>query len=1137
MECSTSVSDVASEQPLTALLESPCLSVVDDPKEISMSERTVRTQPSTASLRFFSFVILLAGLFGGASGCGKPSPIPALRDLGAEVKINRDERRRITTVRFPAGAENADLEPLTQISDTSLLTDVDLSQTDVTDDGLESLLKLNNLEVLNLDGTPVTDDALPTLAKLPKLRELSVADTKITDEGLLEHIAEFKSLTVLDIARPNKPEKPESRTLLSALDFGIDLAGGTNLIYQVDRVALEEKIEEELEQAGDEGTVTSGQIEERISGAVMDQMVGAVSRRLNPSGVEEITVRRVGSDRIEVIIPKANRETIERKKAEMTRLGSLEFAVLATRRDEDHVELYEKITEQGTDDLYIDGELRASWRPIGTGKDGRQKPVDFTYGEVYPLDSQGRGLVIFERKNDRVTGDFLRKASPTTDENGRLAVSFLFYPQGATRFSRLTGKYHGKGGEQFKYRLSILLDEQIHSAPQINAVISSQGIIQGRFTREEVDELVNVLNAGALAVPILKDPISEQTVSPLLGEEVRRKGIMAIGIAGAAVFIFMLLYYRFAGVVANTCLVLNILLVIGTMAMIDATFTLPGLAGIVLTIGMAVDANVLIFERMREERTRGSSPRMAIQNGFGRAFTAIIDANMTTLIVAVVLYMIGTDQVRGFAVTLFIGIIMSMFTALYFGRLIFDLCERKRWLKEPIGKSLISPPQLDFIGKRRIAFVVSLLLIIAGMSTLFMRGSDNLDIDFSGGTMLTFELTEPQEFSDVKNALQTGFADESITVEKLSDIGGDESSEKGRMFRVRSKKPDTEVVEDEVRKILKEQNYELQTVAATVGDIETGTTDAEAEADDSFRGFRVPLTFEPAITESRIRQAFENSLGELSQPIPDSDESAPVYERPASLFKVVDLDESSEAQTGDDESAQSEPLYSSATLQVLPVVKRDDLDKAVGNMVSSFAEANFAEVNNFSSSVGDEMQQSALMAMVVSLVAIVAYIWFRFQRITFGLAAVLALVHDVLVVLGGVALVSYGASQMGITFLKLEDFKINLPMIAAFMTIVGYSLNDTIVVFDRIREVRGKNPALTEQMINTSLNQTLSRTLLTSLTTWIVVAILYWFGGEGIHGFAFCLVLGVIVGTYSSIYVASPALLWLMNRGNRTKTA
>jgi len=210
------------------------------------------------------------------------------------------------------------------------------------------------------------------------------------------------------------------------------------------------------------------------------------------------------------------------------------------------------------------------------------------------------------------------------------------------------------------------------------------------------------------------------------------------------------------------------------------------------------------------------------------------------------------------------------------------------------------------------------------------------------------------------------------------------------------------------------------------------------------------------------------------------------------------------------------------------------LEKALGKMQTTLANSPLLdEMNSFAGSVAAEMQQSAILAMLASLVAIVAYIWFRFQRITFGLAAVVALVHDVLVVLGMVALASFAYGQ-GFTGLGLREFKINLPMIAAFLTIVGYSLNDTIVVFDRIREVRGKNPNLTIDMLNTSLNQTLSRTLLTSLTTLVVVGILYAWGGEGIHGFAFCLVIGVIVGTYSSIYVASPVLLWLMNRTEST---
>jgi len=254
---------------------------------------------------------------------------------------------------------------------------------------------------------------------------------------------------------------------------------------------------------------------------------------------------------------------------------------------------------------------------------------------------------------------------------------------------------------------------------------------------------------------------------------------------------------------------------------------------------------------------------------------------------------------------------------------------------------------------------------------------------------------------------------------------------------------------------------------------------------------------------------------------------------PASVFAVKGTKGSGTAK-----DALSTKPFSEFELSVRPAMAAETILAALENMQSTMASSpNFDEVNKFAKSVGSEMQSAALVAMLVSLAAIVAYIWFRFQRITFGLAAVAALVHDVLVVLGMVALASYASGNGLGSLLLLNDFKINLPMIAAFLTIVGYSLNDTIVVFDRIREVRGKNPALTNSMVNLSLNQTLARTLLTSFTTFIVVIILYIWGGEGIHGFAFCLVLGVLVGTYSSIYVASPVLLWLMNRSTETTQA
>ena len=688
----------------------------------------------------------------------------------------------------------------------------------------------------------------------------------------------------------------------------------------------------------------------------------------------------------------------------------------------------------------------------------------------------------------------------------------------------------------------MLLDERIHSAPRINDVISDVGTIEGDFTREEVDELVSVLNAGALVVPIKPDPISEATVDPTLGYDVRQKGILAIQIAAVAVVVFMLLYYRVAGFVAVLCLALNLALVLGTMVLINATFSLPGLAGLVLTIGMAVDANVLIFERIREETARGSSLRMAIKNGFGRAFTTIVDANVTTLITAVILYMIGTDQVKGFAVTLFIGIVMSMFTSLYVGRLVFDVCEKKRWIRTLNMSRIVGQTNWDFVGRRRLAAIVSALLIVIGLAGFFKRGTENYDIDFTGGTMVTFQFTEDHELEDVKQRLSSmPFFGAAVTVERLT-LAGDPEGSKGRHFRVRTTQRDADQtsgnVEDTVLakineafagdpafqllKITMDYGEILEIVSASgaedSADSTTDATDTESADDGKVDVAReVEITFTDEVAEATIIDAIAEAVADASD-VPFSD--------PETLFEVDGLEGSG---VGAEETDVRR--FSKVRLRADPSVRKTDFESALTSMQATMAaRPHFDEVNSFASSVAREMKQSAVMAIVISLIAIVAYVWFRFQRITFGLAAVAALVHDVLVVLGMVALAAFLSGTPLGPVLLLNDFKINLPMIAAFLTIVGYSLNDTIVVFDRIREVRGKNPAMTEAIVNTSLNQTLARTVLTSITTFLVVAILYSIGGEGIHGFAFCLVLGVIVGTYSSIYVASPVLLWLMNR-------
>ena len=301
-------------------------------------------------------------------------------------------------------------------------------------------------------------------------------------------------------------------------------------------------------------------------------------------------------------------------------------------------------------------------------------------------------LIVQEPEEDLVTGGYLRRASPSISEDGSPCVNFNFDNEGAMRFFRLTSR-NKPASDGTKRQLAIILDGKVHSAPNINSAIRDSGQITGNFPPAELKSLVDVLNAGALQLPINPTPISEFTISPLLGADVQNKGLLAIYISSVAVFLFMLVYYRFAGVVANISLLLNMVLIVGSMAICNATITLPGLAGMVLTIGMAVDSNVLIYERMREEMERGSSLRMVIHNGFDKALSAIVDSNVTTLIAAVVLYMIGTDQIKGFAVSLFIGISMSMFSALYFGHLMFDIAERKRWVKELKMGKLIGVPQ------------------------------------------------------------------------------------------------------------------------------------------------------------------------------------------------------------------------------------------------------------------------------------------------------------------------------------------------------------------------------------------------------------------------------------------------------------
>jgi len=451
--------------------------------------------------------------------------------------------------------------------------------------------------------------------------------------------------------------------------------------------------------------------------------------------------------------------------------------------------------------------------------------------------------------------------------------------------------------------------------------------------------------------------------------------------------------------------------------------------------------------------------------------------------------------------------------------------------------SIVKSPSHDFVGKQKMAALVSAVLIVAGMASVIVRAENNLDIDFRGGTMVTFEFDQPQVL-DGDNGFRQPLEEEfgsGITIERLTREDESQASEAGRRWRLRTTEQEVEKVQTGIAKSLGDRGLkrvemapiEVVQIAAAAAeepgddkpDEETETIEEEAKKSAYASGWQSNLAFTKEITANTVSRNLAAAITALPNGKPD-------YPEPSNLFRLTGT-----AGSGVGAAEGQVQTFTEMLLEVRSDVKQADLEAALNAMRDNMASTPlFEEVSKFSTAVGREMQQQALVAMLISLAAIIAYIWFRFQRITFGFAAVAALVHDVLVVLGVMALASMLSNNPIGSLLMLYDFKINLPMIAAFLTIVGYSLNDTIVIFDRIREVRGKNPSLTEDMINRSLNQTLARTVLTSLTTFFVVAILYAFGGEGIHGFAFCLLIGVIVGTYSSIFVASPVLLWLMNR-------
>lgn len=1141
--------------------------------------------------------------------------------------------------------------------------------------------------------------------------------------------------------------------------LGIDLQGGVILVYEM----------VDVEEAGPDADAAT-----RVT---VEDLVEPLRRRLDPGGVKEIVVRPYGQRQIEIIIPEVAEAEVEQVKRTISTAGHLQFRILVDAmhaQDERHVNAAVDPANRKKDVITVGAgdaeEPLAQWMriarderpvrirevevpdpkdPTKTIRIDELRPLKFypsggnivrdaetfeilndlpmvdweenknTYQFERELARRGvRELEVLVRMDDRlnVEGGDLEYATVGFDDRGGNAVHFNMTPRGAKKMAALTST-HLPISERDKYQMGIVLDEEILSAPTINDTISDRGMISGSFTDQEVSFLVRILQGGRLPASLNKAPISENRIDPLLGQDTINRSMISMGLALVVTLLFILFWYRAAGLIAGFALLMNLALTMGLLILFSVALSLPGVAGLVLSVGMSVDANVLIFERMREERLKGSSFRLAIRNGFSRATTTIIDSNFTTLITAFVLYFIGTDQIKGFAITLILGIITGMFTAIFVARLIFEISERRGWLKDiysfgGIQKYLVER-NFDFVRLQVACAIVSVVLCVAGVGVAIARGSGIFDIDFNGGTSVVMLLDEDSAMTqaEVTEKLAERFDDVSVdgsqlawSVVKIGVATGD-AGERGdvnnRLYKVDSSFQSVEEFQQALGEAMVDESgqpllasYSMSftppeqatrrvpvlsasgegaalEVDATEGDAtgvvtppaapadETPATPPAEAGDDAVPAPPAgdapatdpapsePAPTEPAPTEpapgeegtdpapsegsepsaveetsppaetpepeSSVRlddvsSYFVSALLQEEQPATDAqpaaevpadepsatepaEEAAPAA-TPAEEAPAGDATETADAPgTGDSAetpaaaatrevtvstskvtlenrisagalvdrlvaaSAETGSPLNANEIDLLPVgegaadwnetsdlpfrewqvtIERESpqalavLQNAERAFASDFV---FPSSSEIGSQVAGKTKTMAAFAMLFSLIGIVLYIWFRFHKVAYGLAAVVALVHDVLITLGAVA-VSYWLARYvpGMNVLGIEEFKISLPVVAAFLTLIGYSLNDTIVVFDRIREVRGKSPYLNNQMLNLSINSTLSRTLLTSLTTFLSIVILFYLGGEGIHAFSFTLIVGIIVGTYSSIFVASPILLWMSQR-------
>ncbi|MEO2001581.1 MAG: protein translocase subunit SecF, partial [Pirellulales bacterium] len=597
-----------------------------------------------------------------------------------------------------------------------------------------------------------------------------------------------------------------------------------------------------------------------------------------------------------------------------------------------------------------------------------------------------------------------------------------------------------------------------------------------------------------------------------LGADTIRSGARAMLLATIVVLTFMLMYYRFSGVVADLAVLLNIVLVVALMISIKAAFTLAGLAGLVLSVGMAVDANVLIYERMREELDRGASVRMAIRNGFQRAFSTIVDSNLTTLITGIVLFSIGTDQLKGFAVTLILGLSLNLFTAVFCSRVIFDFAEQKRLLKTLSMARLFGKTSFKFVRWVRPAVIVSLVFITIGLVAAWQRGQGIFDIDFTGGTSVQVAFKEEQglDISSVREAVSS-LPDVAVSSVTVGDVPAN------LRYKIDTSERSGDAVEEMLRTAFPGR---LATYSMGFGEI---VSTADKSSGDSESAEETEAEGASATSEEGSSESLESLSTAVELDFPQKINQVTLQETIEQAFKQAGHEGVAFELMSPGMQTRKKPYRTwSLSTSLAPDDTRKVLEQVAGQLASTPI---YLSANSIGGKVAGNTKVTAVYALLASLVMIVAYVWLRFQNVAFGLAAVVALLHDVLVTIACIALSVYVAPYLG--WALVDDFKISLDVVAALLTIVGFSINDTIVIFDRMREIRGKSSAVSAEMVDRAINQTLSRTILTSGTALLAAIILYCLGGQGIHAFAFAILIGIISGTYSTIVIASPIVLWL----------